>query len=319
MIKDLLKKEKDSLNHFLDHVDQKALEDFIMMLRECRGYVIFTGIGKSGLIAEKIATTMTSTGSKAFYISPMNALHGDIGIATPNDIVVMLSKSGESDELLHLVPFLRNKGVKVACMINNPKSRLAKAVDHSLVLPFEKELCPFDLAPTISAVTQLIIGDIIAVALMQMNNFSMSEYALNHPSGRIGRRVVTRVKDIMLSGDAVPLTSPDVKLVDVLGELSRKGCGCVFVVDTDKHILGIFTDGDLRRALEKNGAEALNTKIEKLMTRSPKTIDVSDLAYSALQLMEADQKRPITVLAVIDQDKKIVGVVKMHDIVQAGL
>ena len=319
MIKDLLKKERDSLNHFLDHVDHQALEKFVLMLRDCPGYVIFTGVGKSGLIAEKIAMTMNSTGSKALYISPMNALHGDIGIATSKDVVVMLSKSGESDELLHLVPFLRNKGVKVACIVNNPQSRLSKAVDHTLVLPLEKELCPFDLAPTVSATTQLIVGDIIAVALMQMNEFTMDEYARNHPSGRIGRRVVTRVKDLMIGGNATPTSSPHTKLVDALGELSNKGCGCVMVINEKKELLGVFTDGDLRRALQKEGASALNIPLEKLMTPNPRTINVTDLAFSALQLMESDQKRPISVLAVVDDEKHLVGVIKMHDIVQAGL
>lgn len=319
MIKELLEKEKESLVHFLDHVDVQTLEQFVKLLHACRGYLIFTGVGKSGLIAEKIAMTMNSTGTKAFYISPMNALHGDIGIATSNDIVLMLSKSGESDELLHLIPFLRNKGVEIACMVNNRESRLARASDHVLVLPFERELCPFDMAPTISAATQLIIGDVIAVALMQMNNFTLDEYARNHPSGRIGRRVVTRVQDLMLSGNATPLCSPKMKLVDSLGELSRKGCGCVMVVDDQKHLLGIFTDGDLRRALEKNGADALNTELDKLMSLNPRTINVTDLAYSALQLMESDQKRPIAVLPVLNEQKQVVGVIKMHDIVQAGL
>lgn len=319
MIKDLLKKEKESLIHFLDHVDPQAVERFVLLLRDCPGYLIFTGVGKSGLIAEKIAMTMNSTGSKGLYISPMNALHGDIGIATPNDIVIMLSKSGESEELLQLVPFLRNKGVKVACIVNNPQSRLSKAVDHTLVLPLEKELCPFDLAPTVSATTQLIIGDIIAVALMQMSHFTMDEYARNHPSGRIGRRVVTRVRDLMISGDAVPACSPETPVIDALSELSNKGCGCVMIINEKKELLGIFTDGDLRRSLQKEGASILNTPLEKLMSKNPRYIDVSDLAYSALQLMESNQKRPISVLAVLDDQKQLVGVIKMHDIVQAGL
>lgn len=319
VLKELLLKEQESLDHFFKNIDINALEKFTNFLNECKGLMIFSGVGKSALIAEKVAMTMTSTGSRAFFLSPNNALHGDIGIIGPDDIFIMFSKSGESDELLQLVPFIRNKGAKLAAIVTNPSSRLAKAVDYVLPLPAEKELCPFDLAPTTSSVIQLIVGDILAIALMNMKKFTVDDFAKNHPAGRIGRRILIRVKDLMISGQGVPLCSPKDKLVDSLLELSNKRCGCVLVVDENQKLEGIFTDGDLRRALQKYGAKALELRMEELMSRTPKWIESKELAWEALHIMEADQKRPITVLAVLDENKKVVGVIKMHDIVQSGL
>ncbi len=319
VLHDLVEKEKEYLNDFFQNINLESLQNFANFLSDCKGTVVFSGVGKSGLVAEKIAMTMTSTGSRAFFLSPINALHGDIGILSKDDIVVMVSKSGESDELLHLIPFMRNKGVKIGVIVTNPKSRLAKAVDTVLLLPNEKELCPFDMAPTTSTVIQMIIGDILAIALMQMKNFSLEEYAKNHPSGRIGRRIVTRVQDLMISGEGIPLCRPKDKLVEILVELSNKRCGCILVANEQRELLGIFTDGDLRRALQRHGPKALDHTMEELMTRSPRWINSQELAWDAMHLMEADQKHPIMVLAVLDEAKKVVGVIKMHDIVQSGI
>ncbi len=319
MLKELLEQERSYLNHFFDTIDLQALEKFVQVLNACQGMMIFSGIGKSGLVAEKIAMTMTSTGSKAFFLSPTNALHGDIGIVTERDIFVMLSKSGESDELLHLIPFMRNKGVKIAAIVTNVKSRLAKAADYVLPLPHERELCPYDLAPTTSTVIQMIVGDVLAVALMKMHGFSLDDFAKNHPAGRIGRRMITKVKDLMIANEGIPLCHPQDQLGDTLVELSNKRCGCVLVIDEERHLLGIFTDGDLRRSLQKYGAQALEHTMGELMTRTPRWIDQHALAYHAMHLMEEDQKRPIMVLAVLDDAQKVVGVIKMHDIVQSGL
>ena len=319
VLKELLDNEHEYLNHFFKHIDVKALENFVSFLNQCKGMIILSGVGKSGLVAEKIAMTLTSTGSRAFFLSPNNALHGDIGIIGPDDIFIMLSKSGESDELLQLIPFIRNKGAKVAAIITNTSSRLAKAVDHLLPIPLEKELCPFDLAPTTSTVIQMIVGDVIAVALMNLRHFTVDDFAKNHPAGRIGRRILIRVRDLMISGPGVPLSKPHDKLVDTLVELSNKRCGCVLVVDDKNELKGIFTDGDLRRALQRHGPKALDLKMEDLMTRTPKWIESKELAWEALHLMEADQKHPIMVLAVLDENKKVAGVIKMHDIVQSGL
>lgn len=319
MLKELFEKERKTLNSFFDNLDIKTSDELFEVLKNCKGMVILTGVGKSGLVAEKIALTLTSTGSRAYYLSPANALHGDIGIVNKEDVFIMISKSGESEELLQLVPFLRNKGVKPIAVVNNGNSRLAKACELSVVLPMEKELCPFDLVPTTSAVAQMIFGDVLAIALMKHKNFSLMEYAMNHPAGKIGRQLTLRVKDLMLRGNDVPLASPEAKLVDTLVELSNKRCGCVLIVDDSKVLMGIFTDGDLRRTLQKHGPKALEMKMAEVMTKTPRFVDMNEMASQALVLMEADQKHPITVLAVVDNHKKVVGLIKMHDIVQSGL
>lgn len=318
MLKELFAKEKEQLNYFFDQLDYQAVENILHLMLQCKGMIIFTGIGKSGLVAKKIALTMTSTGSRAFYISPIDALHGDLGIVTPDDMVVMLSKSGESDELLGLVPFIKLKGVELVAFVSNANSRLAKACEHTLVLPHEKELCPYDMAPTTSTVNQLIIGDVLAIALMRMKNFSLDDYALNHPSGRIGKRITLKVKDLMLTGDQIPTCKPEDKLVDTLVELSNKRCGCVLITNQDKKLEGIFTDGDLRRALITHGPQVLNLPMGQLMTHSAKWIEPSKLAYDAMKLMEVNPKSPITTLPVLE-DRKVLGLIKMHDIIQSGL
>lgn len=319
MLKELLNQERESLNHFFDHIDLPQLQKLLEMLEACKGLVIVTGVGKSGLIAEKFAVTLTSTGSRAFYLSPSTALHGDIGIVTDQDVFIMISKSGESEELLNLVPYVRNKGAKIAAIVTNPSSRLAKASDFALSLPVERELCPYDLAPTTSTVIQMIVGDVLSIALMRLKNITSDQFAMNHPAGRIGRRIFTKVKDLMIQGQGIPLCRPDNHLMDVMVTLSDKRCGCILVVDAEQHLLGIFTDGDLRRSLQKYGVKALETRMEEIMTRTPRSISDKELAWSALLLMEADQKHPITVLAVLDDQEKVVGIIKMHDIVQSGL
>jgi arabinose-5-phosphate isomerase len=315
----LLADERNYLNGFFDQLDLTQLEKMLKILLNCSGMIVLSGIGKSGLVAEKISVTLTSTGTRALFVSPINALHGDIGIVSENDVFIMISKSGESEELLHLVPFLRNKGVKILSIVSNAKSRLAKASDLFLTIPTEKEICPYNLAPTTSTVMQMIIGDILAISLMEIKQFTKDQFAMNHPSGRIGRRLVIKVKDLMLKGHAIPLCKPEDKLVSTLVELSNKRCGCVLIVDEDQKILGIFTDGDLRRTLQKLGSNALEAKMHEIMTHTPRKISSEELAWTALQKMEEDQKHPITVLAVIDESEKVVGIIKMHDILQSGI
>ena len=196
---------------------------------------------------------------------------------------------------------------------------LRKACEFSVVLPMGKELCPFDLVPTTSAVTQMIFGDVLAIALMRHKNFSLLEYAMNHPAGKIGRRLTLRVRDFMLKGRDIPLCGPKDKLVQTLVELSNKHCGCVLVVDEHMSMLGIFTDGDLRRALQKFGSKALEATMLEVMTKTARLIKSDEMASQALSLMEADQQHPITVLPVIEGELKVVGLIKMHDIVQSGL
>lgn len=319
MLKELLKQKQSYIDYFFEKLDISAAEQLLDILHKCQGTMVFTGVGKSGLIAKKIAMTMTSTGSRAFYLSPTNALHGDLGILTERDAFIMLSKSGESEELLHLVPFLRNKHVKIIGIVSNPTSRLAKACDFTMTLPMEKELCPFDLAPTTSTVIQMIFGDVLTIALMRMHNFSLDQYALNHPAGRIGKRITVKVQDLMLKGPSLPVCQLDDKLVESLVELSNKRCGCLLVVNKEMILQGIFTDGDLRRALQKHGAKVLDQPINQLMTNSPRCIHPGKLAWEAMQHMEADQKNAITCMPVVDEGRKVLGLIRLHDLIQSGM
>ncbi len=318
MIEELLREERNALNYFFDRVDSKAFDEIIRLVGECSGKLVLTGIGKSGLVAKKIAVTLTSTGVESTFLSPTNALHGDIGMVKGHDLFLVLSKSGESDELLSLLPFVRNRGAKTIAIISNPDCRLKRAADYFLHLPMEKELCPFNLAPTISSTIQLIFGDILIVALMKKRSFSLEQYAINHPAGQIGKRSSIKVDDLMIKYK-LPLCSPLKPLSSILEELSEKKCGCVLVVDEQNRLQGIFTDGDLRRQLQKRGAEALDLPMSLLMSECSKVIGKDRLAYDALKLMEEDQQKPVTVLPVLDEEKRVIGLIKMHDLVQSGL
>lgn len=319
IIKELFEKERAYLNDFFENIDLDAVGKVLDILLECKGLIVLTGIGKSGLIAKKIAVTMTSTGSRAIFLSPTNALHGDLGILNPDDVFIIFSKSGESDELLNLIPYVRNKGVTIIGIISQPSSRLAKAVDCSLALPAERELCPFDMAPTTSTTIQAIVGDILAISLMRQKEFTAIKFAESHPAGRIGKRITMKVLDLMLKNEAIPLCGPEDKLVDTLVELSNKQCGCVLVIDSEHKLLGIFTDGDLRRSLQGKGESTLETRMGDLMTPSPLTIGPDVLAWEAMKLMESDQKHPVMVLPVVEDDHTVIGIIKIHDIVQSGI
>ncbi|NGX43130.1 MAG: Arabinose 5-phosphate isomerase KdsD [Chlamydiae bacterium] len=319
ILSELVEKERYYLNLFFDQLNIENMDEVLQVLLNCEGTIIMTGVGKSGLIAKKIADTMTSTGTQALYLSPANALHGDIGIVKPKDVLVMFSKSGESDELLSLLPFVRNKDVKTIGIVSGANSRLSKAVDTTLELPSQKELCPFDMAPTTSTTIQAIVGDVLAITLMRLKNFTLDDFAKVHPAGRIGRRISMKVKDLMLSGSCIPTCTPDAKLVDTLLELTNKQCGCVLVTDTQKKLLGIFTDGDLRRALQQKGGQALESPLQELMVPVPRWIGPDKLAWDAMKLMESNQKSPIMVLPVLEEDQTVVGLIKMHDLVQSGI
>lgn len=319
LIQELIDSERENVSYFFEHLDVDASNKILEILEACQGLIIFCGVGKSELIAKKIAFTMTSTGTPALFVSPTNALHGDIGIVNSKDVFIMISKSGESDELLQLIPYLRNKGVTIVGMVSNSASRLAKACDHAINIPVKKELCPFGLAPTTSAVAQMLFGDVMAVALMRNKNFSLEDYARNHPSGLIGKRISLKVKDLMITGAGIPKCLPDDRLIKSLHELSNKKCGCILIVNRDNHLQGIFTDGDLRRALERHESNALDKKMCELMGSSPRSITSEKLAWDALQLMESNQKSPITVLPVVDEMNSVVGILRLHDIIQTGL
>ena len=318
LVQGLLHDLQSNVDVLFQRFDGEKFAKIVEFVFRSQGAVFFMGVGKSGVIAKKIAMTLSCSGTKAFYLSPQNALHGDIGIVGKGDCVFLLSKSGETAELLELCPALRNKGAHLIAVVMNSGSRLVKACGLSFLLPEVKELCPFDLSPTTSAIAQLVFGDLLAMALMRLKKISLDEFIQNHPAGRIGRRRLLKVRDLMLTGEQLPFCRPSDVLGDVLVELSNKQCGCICVVDEDSTLLGIFTDGDLRRTLLNQGPAGLGATMEQLMTRSPRTISPDVLAYDAMSAMEADQNHPIFVLVVVE-GKKCVGLIKMHDILQSGI
>lgn len=319
MLKELLDNQRHYTTYFFNTLDLEPVEKLIQLLLDCSGVLFFTGVGKSGLVAKKIALTMVSTGTKAFFLSPTDALHGDLGMVTAQDIFIMLSKSGESDELLHLIPAIRNKGAKVIGIVCHPESRLKAACHLTVTLPFQHELCPFDMAPTISTTSQLLFGDLLAVALMRHKNFSLDQYALNHPSGQIGRRMTIKVKDLMLTGDRIPLCHSQDRIKHILVELSNKRCGCILIADHDLKLKGIFTDGDLRRLLLNDGENVLDASMQEVMNHKPSSIGPEELAWEAMKRMEADQHKRMMMLPVIDLDNRVLGLIHLHDVIQSGL
>jgi arabinose-5-phosphate isomerase len=318
LLNELFKEQWDLVDDFFDRFEVESAEELLELFLSCKGAIVCTGIGKSGFIANKLAMTLLSTGTKAHFISATDAMHGDIGIVGPDDIFLSFSKSGESDELLGLIPFVRNKGARVVAISSNKDSRLAKAADLHVFLPLKKELCPFNLSPTTSPSIQLLFADVMTTALMMAKNYSLDQYAKNHPAGRIGKRITMKVRDIMISGEGVPFCKPDDLLVDQFVEFTNKRCGCLIVIDDKHQLQGIFTDGDLRRSLQEKGSDFINKPISEVMIKGPKHTDANILAWEAMKLMEANQKQPITVLPVVE-DGKVVGIIKLHDLIQAGI
>lgn len=316
VLQDLLEQQRQYVNYFFDHLDELQAEKALQACLECQGILVLTGVGKSGIIAEKIAMTLISVGTRALFLPAMNFLHGDIGVIGKEDLVLMLSKSGESQELLELIPYIRQKGSKILALLSEDESRLARSADLFVRLPVEKELCPFDLAPTTSTAVQLLFGDVLAMSLMREKKFSLAQYAKNHPSGLIGRQITLHVRDVMKKGEELPLSRPEDRLVDVIVELSNKKCGCLLVISKEEELLGIFTDGDLRRALQSSGADVMHKTMQELMNRSAIAVFADDLALHAMKKM---QEKRYVMMAPVVEGKKVVGLIRMHDIIQKGL
>ncbi len=318
MLKKLLDEAQEYLTYFFQTIDVEKFQQIVDLCSNSKGLLLFTGIGKSGIIAEKIAATLTSTGTKALYLPPMNFLHGDIGILSETDVVFMLSKSGESEELLNLIPFIQRRKAQIIGVVSNANSRLAKSSQLCMSLPVQKELCSFDLVPTTSSEVQLIFGDVLAIALMKTRNFNLDDYALNHPSGTIGKKMTLTVKDVMISGEAIPACTPEHKLADVLVELSHKKCGALIITNDSNHLTGIFTDGDLRRALQTHGSDVLQKTMKELMTPSAVSVLSNMLAWDAMKEMQKNPGKWVMVTPVVE-DGKVVGILRMHDIIQSGI
>ncbi|KPK33093.1 MAG: Gut Q protein [Chlamydiae bacterium SM23_39] len=317
MVEMLFKKQKKYINYFFDNIDREKTKNILDELLKCRGNIVFTGVGKSGIIANKLAMTMSSLGSKSFYLSPLGALHGDIGLLSKDDIIIFLSRSGNTKELIDLVPFIKKKGLKIISFLSNINSELERLSDLYIYLPIKKEICPFNLAPTTSAAVQLIFGDILIVSLMQKKKFTLEDYYNNHPSGNIGKMLI-KVEEVMLKEEKIPLCYEEDMLVDVIDVLSLKRCGCLLVIDRERNLKGIFTDGDLRRSIEKDKRGFLYKKMKELMTKNPRCISKDKLTIDAINEMEKDKNRLITVLAVVEE-KKVIGIIRMHDILQRSV
>ena len=279
----------------------------------CRGRVVVTGMGKSGHIGSKIAATLASTGTPAFFVHPGEASHGDLGMITSQDVVLALSNSGETDELVHILPLIKRLGVPLITMTGNVRSSLAQAADVNLDVSVAREACPLGLAPTSSTTAALVMGDALAVALLEARGFTAEDFARSHPAGSLGRRLLLHVGDVMHHGERVPWVGRDVTVREALLEMSRQGLGMTAVIDSDQRVSGIFTDGDLRRALDR-GIDVRTVRIEEAMTPRPVTVAPDLLAAEALALMES---RKINALLVTDADGRLIGALNMHDLLRA--
>ena len=279
----------------------------------CRGRVVVSGMGKAGHVGGKIAATLASTGTPAFFVHPGEASHGDLGMITSQDVVLALSNSGETDELVNILPLIKRLGVPLVTMTGNPRSSLAEAADVNLDVSVAREACPLGLAPTSSTTAALVMGDALAVALLEARGFTAEDFARSHPGGRLGRRLLLHVADIMHRGERVPAVRGDVPLREALVEMSRQGLGMTAVVDADRRVIGIFTDGDLRRTLDR-GIDVRAVRVDAVMIAHPVTANAELLAAEALALMES---RKINALLVTDADGRLVGALNMHDLLRA--
>ena len=291
-----------------------AFTEACRLMLGCKGRVVCTGMGKSGHVARKIAATLASTGTPSFYVHPGEAGHGDLGMITDADVVLALSYSGESDELLMLLPVLKRQGNALIAMTGRPESSLAREAGVHLDASVPAEACPLALAPTASTTAALALGDALAVALLEARGFTAEDFARSHPAGSLGRRLLLHIRDVMHAGTDVPKVRESASLSEALVEMSRKRLGMTAVVTADDTLLGLFTDGDLRRALDDANIDVRNTAIAQIMTRNPKVIGADALAVEAAQLMEAHK---INALLVVDDARRVVGALNIHDLLRA--
>jgi arabinose-5-phosphate isomerase len=314
---DVLRIESDGVLSMIERLDESFVRA-VHLLRNCDGKVIVTGLGKSGLICRKIAATLASTGTPAFFLHSGDAVHGDLGMVMQGDVVLAVSNSGETEEILKLLPHLKLHGVKLIVMTGNPESSLARAGDVVLNVKV-KEACPLGLAPTASTTVALAMGDALAVVLLEEKGFKEEDFAVRHPGGVLGRRLLLRVEDLMHQGEHLPLVGHDVSVKEALFEITSKRLGVTGVIDASGSLVGVITDGDLRRGLQTHGDGILNKRTEEVMTVGPRTVEKNVLAAEALAEMEENSPRPITCLFVLDRGKKPVGIIHLHDILKTGI
>jgi arabinose-5-phosphate isomerase len=316
---EVLRIEAKGILSLIERLDENFLRA-VEVLQGCRGKVVVTGMGKSGLICRKIAATLASTGTPSFFLHSGDALHGDLGMVMKDDVVLALSNSGETEEILKLLPHLRHYGIKLVVMTGSPESTLAKAGDVVLNVGVNEEACPLGLAPTASTTVALAIGDALAVVLLQENGFKEEDFAARHPGGMLGRRLLLRVEDLMHRDKELPIVSQETPIKDALFEITDKRLGLTGVVDQRGHLIGIITDGDLRRGLQTHGNDIFGKRAKEVMTSNPRTIAKEALASEALVKMETNVPRPITSLFVLDDHShQPIGVLHLHDLFKAGI
>jgi arabinose-5-phosphate isomerase len=304
--------EADAVAGLIPRLDERFLEA-VRLILACRGRVVVSGVGKSGHIARKIASTLASTGTPAFFVHAAEASHGDLGMITRDDVMLALSNSGQSDELLTIIPLMKRRGAKLIALTGNPESTLAREADVCLDARVAQEACPLNLAPTASTTAALALGDALAIALLEARGFDEQDFARAHPGGALGRKLLTRVSDVMRTGDDMPSVADTASFSEALVEMSRKGMGMTAILDPGGRAIGIFTDGDLRRTLERQ-PDIRGLKIGEVMKRGPRTIAPHKLAAEAVELME---RYKIGQLLVVAEDGTLAGALNTHDLFRA--
>lgn len=312
--KNVILNEVETLKNLINYIDDNFY-NAIKLILESDGKVVLSGMGKSGLIARKISATMNSTGTNAIFLHPSDALHGDLGAVNKQDVIILISNSGNTEEVLNLVPILKKMGNKIISIVGNIHSKLAEISDITLNLDIKEEACPYNLAPTSSTTATLALGDAIAIVLLQCKHFTPEDFAMYHPGGSLGKKLALYVSEIMKTGDNIPKVNKTCKIKDIIYEISSKRLGVTTVVDDNGKLLGVITDGDIRRAFEKYDSFD-NITANDIMSRNPKTIKKDLLAHLALSQME---KYKITSLIVVDDENLPIGVVHMHDLIDLGL
>ncbi len=307
-----LKIESDSIKSLMSQLD-KSFNDLCNAVIACKGKLVIMGVGKSGHIAQKISATLSSTGTPSIFIHPTEAAHGDMGLINKKDIVLLISNSGETDEIINILTSLKRHAKKIVSISGNNKSKIAKSADIKIQLISKKEACPLDLAPTSSTTNALAFGDALAISLLEAKGFTKNDFAHSHPAGKLGKKLITRVEDLMHKGNSIPKVTPSTLLDKALLEITKKNLGITLVIDKSK-VVGIFTDGDLRRCINKK-VNIQNTQIKKVMTKTFKTIESDALAVDAAEIMENNK---IFTLVVMNKNK-YVGVISMHDLIEARI
>lgn len=313
--KKVLKIEADAVSALIEKLNSD-FEKAVEIIFNSKGRVVVTGMGKSGLVGKKMAATLASTGTPAFFLHPAEASHGDLGMVTADDVIIAISNSGETEELVGLIPFLKRFNVSLISMAGNPDSTLSKAADVTLDISVKEEACPMGVVPTASTTATMAMGDALAVVLLTKRGFKEEDFASFHPGGSLGKKLFIKVKDLMHTGGALPIVSPDILMIESIVEISSKRLGVTIVADNDNKILGIVTDGDLRRGIEKWGKAFFDMKAGEVMTKNPKTISEEELAVKALSIME---EHSITSIVVPDDNGRAKGIIHLHDILRQGI